>query len=291
MKKLLTMTLIFAMMLTTFAFAAEEKDVADKGYAREFGTVSEVAGEGKTSQILVESENAENENVKKVYLYTEGVNVIDLKTGEFVKDHKFEKGEKIEYFYKNNTPMMMSYPGKMTPGFIAINVEDAKYSIDVDYFDKEGHGISNRLKINVNDKTPIENMMGETVEESKGVADMDLLVLYTVATRSLPPITNPDKIVVLSTAELELKDYKVEDKDAYYMRKYYEAEGAKVEWNEEDNTTTITLGEKSVKIKNGEGVLVVGEEEMKMDGFTVEKDVSLIGKKDVEKINEYLMEK
>lgn len=288
MKKILTMTLIFAMMITTFVFA-EEKDV-DKGYAREFGKVSEVTGEDKSAQILVENENAENESMKKVYLYTTGANVIDLKTGEFVKDYKFEKGEEIEYFYQKNTPMMMSYPGKMTPGFIAVNVEDAKYSIDVDYFDKEGRGVSNRLKINVNDKTPIENMMGETVEESKGVADMDLLVLYTVATRSLPPITNPDKIVVLSTAELELKDFKVENKDAYYMRKYYEAEGAKVEWNKEDNTTTITLGEKSVKIKNGEGVLVAGEE-IKMDGFVVEDGVSVIEKKDVEKINEYLMGK
>lgn len=177
---------------------AEDEEMNDEVIAREgfsmaFGKIQEVFHEDKYYQILVANESTE-EDIEEIYLYIGETPIIDLETGEFVIDYELKKGEKIQYFIKNNTPIMESYPPKTNPNFIGINIEEGEYSLDVDRFNKKGHGISNRLDLNLSDGLTAEDMEGKEVED---FLNKDLAVLYTIATRSIPPIAAPDKIIVL----------------------------------------------------------------------------------------------
>ncbi|MDO5040607.1 MAG: stalk domain-containing protein [Peptoniphilus sp.] len=287
MKKLFIYTLAFLLVIGNVVMAKEEP-VDLKGYEGFYGKVEELADDGDHPQILVANEEGEDKGFEKLYLYTEGVLVLDLKTGEFVEDYKFEKGEMIQYFFRKDTPVLQSLPAKLTPGIIAVNLEDGKYSLDVDTFDKDGHGPGNRLVINVAEDTVAENLKGERVED---FLEKDLLVLYTVATRSLPPITNPDKIIVLEdeTKTVDLMDYKAEGEKGFFLRKYYEALGAKVEWNDEEKSTKISLNDKFVDLLNMQGLLTIEDMVIEMKGFSVQDGVSYIPQEYVEKINDFLM--
>lgn len=285
-------TSIFALALVfllSFGTAAMAKD-KDKpvGYEMYYGKVEEFTEKPGNRQILVKNELSGKEWIEQASLYTKEVPVIDLNTGKFTKDYKFKSGELIQFFFKKNTPVLQSLPPKLTPDFIGINAKDGKYSLDVDYFDKEGHGISNRLKINVYKDTAAENLKGES---EKDILDNDLAVLYTVATRSLPPITNPDKIIVLNTKAntVDMMDYKAEGKDGILLRKYYSALGAKIEWNQAERSTQISINNKSVNILNKNSWLTIEDVVTKIDGFTAENGVSIIPEKYVEKINNYLL--
>ena len=92
-------------------------------------------------------------------------------------------------------------------------------------------------------------------KEVKDFSNKELIVLYTEATTSLPPIATPDKIVVLES--VDLATYKEGSDKGVYLRKYYEAVGAKVEWNQADKSTKISLNDKSVSLKNMSGELYI----------------------------------
>ena len=279
MKKLSALVLALVLVMGTTVMAKDEP----LGYGMYYGTVEELADEGDYKQILVANEETQD-GLDKLYLYTKDVTVIDLKTGEIVEGHEFKVGEKVQYFYREDTPVMQSLPAKMTPSVIAINAEDGEYSIDVDYFDKDGHGISNRLDINVTNDTKVVDLKGETATTD---LEEEIIALYTVSTKSLPPMANVEKVIVLeSRGTVDLEDYKTEE--GYYLRKYYEAKGAKVEWNQDEMSTTITLNDKSILIKNMESILIMDEKEYEMDDFTVIDGTSYITKDDITKIDEYL---
>ena len=283
MKKFFTYAFVFLLSVTCLAFA---KTNELKGYVGYFGTIEDVNKDGKYSEILVKNEDTEDKGMEKLYLYTEGVPVVDLKTGELVKDYKFKKNEKIQYFFRKDTPVLQSYPAKLTPGFIGVNVEKAKDSLEVDTFDKNGRGASERLVVDFSDKSFGINMKGEKVKDLK---DKDLAVLYTVATASLPPITNPDKIFVIDTVKsVDMEDFKVEGK-GYYLRSYYEALDADVNWDKDTKCTKISLNDKFIEIDNTKSVLKINGKETSMKDFKVEKGVSYIGEEYIKMIDDYLM--
>ena len=182
----------------------------------------------------------------------------------------------------------MSYPGQMTPNFIGVNVEGGKYFLDVDYFNKEGKGISNRLELNLTDKDMAKNLKGEEV---KDFLEKDLAVLYTVATRSLPPIARPEKIIVLNIPKkvVDLMDYKADGDRGYLLRAYYEDLGAQVSWDNKEKITTISLADKSIKIYNKESKLEINKEVETMKDFSIVDGVSYIQEAYINKINDYLL--
>lgn len=285
MKKILFFSMALVLMFSSLALAKGEKPVK---FAMDFAKVEDVNEKDGSSQILVASDSDSETALDKVYLFASKVPVIDLKTGELVENYKFKKGEKIQYFYREDTPMLMSYPGQMTPNFIGVNVEGGKYFLDVDYFNKEGKGISNRLELNLTDKDMAKNLKGEEV---KDFLEKDLAVLYTVATRSLPPIARPEKIIVLNIPKkvVDLMDYKADGDRGYLLRAYYEDLGAQVSWDNEEKITTISLGDKQIKIYNKESKLEINKEVETMKDFSIVDGVSYIQEAYINKINDYLL--
>ena len=305
MKRILSITLALVMVFTSLSFAkeSEEKPMTMK-YEMKFATITNVP-DGDYEGILVENDMDKGDmGEKEVFLYVK-TRVVDLKTGEFVKDYKFKKGEKIQYFYRADTPMMLSLPAQMTPDVIGVNVDESKFSMDVDYFDKDGHGISNRLDLNLGEEVKAKNFAGE---EEKDFLPSELLVLYTIATRSLPPIAAPEKIEILNTkgiADEEKTDEKKTDEskvpdekdvlkayertpDTYYLRKALEGLGAEVNWIRDTNTTEITKADKKVVIYNENKEMQIDDMVIEMKDFKIENKITYIGREDLVKILEHL---
>lgn len=285
MKKILFFSMALVLMFSSLALAKEEP----VKFAMDFAKVEEVNDKDESSKILVASDSDSETALDKVYLFTKDVPVMDLKTGELVENYKFKKGEEIQYFYREDTPMLMSYPGQMTPNFIGVNVKDSKYSLDVDYFNKEGKGLSNRLELNLTDEDMAKNLKGEEV---KDFLEKDLAVIYTLATRSLPPIARPEKIIVLNIPKkvVDLMDYKDEGNKGYLLRAYYEDLGAQVSWEKSDDITTISLADRSIKIYNKDAKLEINKKVETMEGFSIVDGVSYIQEEDINKINKFLFE-
>lgn len=285
MKKILFFSMALVLMFSSLVLAKEEKPVK---FAMDFAKVEEVNDKDESSKILVASLTDSETALDKGYLFTKDVPVMDLKTGKLIENYKFKKGEEIQYFYREDTPMLMSYPGQMTPDFIGVNVEGGKYSLDVDYFNKEGKGLSNRLELNLTDEDMAKNLKGEEV---KDFLEKDLAVLYTVATRSLPPIARPEKIIVLDIPKkvVDLMGYKADDGKGFLLRAYYEDLGAQVTWEKADDTTTITLANKSIKIYNKDAKLEINKKLETMKDFSIVDGVSYIKEAYINKINDYLL--
>lgn len=170
-----------------------QDELPEEGTFVIFGTVEEVTGEDGNHQILVKNDETGGE-LEEVFFYTDKTPVMDLKTGEIVEEYVFEPGEKVQVFVKNNEPMMQSLPPKTNPELIAIHVEDGEYSIEVDRFSEKGRGISDRLEINLEGDYQVVDLDGV---EQEDFLEQDIAVLYTVSTKSLPPIATPEKIIIL----------------------------------------------------------------------------------------------
>ena len=263
-------------------------------YEMKFATITNVP-DGDYEGILVENDMDKGDmGEKEMFLYVK-TRVVDLKTGEFVKDYKFKKGEKIQYFYRADTPMMLSLPAQMTPDVIGVNVDESKFSMDVDYFDKDGHGIGNRLDLNLGEEVKAKNFAGE---EEKDFLPSELLVLYTIATRSLPPIATPEKIEILKRGNIYNDSDKADEKDilkayektadTYYLRKALEGLGAEVNWIRDTNTTEITKADKKVVIYNDRKEMQIDDMLIEMKDFNIEDKTSYIGREDLVKILEHL---
>ena len=305
MKRILSITLALVMVFTSLSFAkeSEEKPMTMK-YEMKFATITNVP-DGDYEGILVENDMDKGDmGEKEMFLYVK-TRVVDLKTGEFVEGYKFKKGEKIQYFYRADTPMMLSLPAQMTPDVIGVNVDESKFSMDVDYFDKDGHGIGNRLDLNLGEEVKAKNFAGE---EEKDFLPSELLVLYTIATRSLPPIAAPEKIEILNTkgiADEEKTDEKKTDEskvpdekgilkayektaDTYYLRKALEGLGAEVNWIRDTNTTEITKADKKVIIYNDRKEMQIDDMVIEMKDFKIENKITYMGREDIERILEHL---
>lgn len=281
MKRLIAMALAFVLTIGTISFAKENKEAI--GYERVFGKVTEVLGEKEETEVLVQNEDQEK-SMEELYLYTAKVPVLDLKTGKFVENYKFKKGDMIEYFYKKDTPIMQSLPAKLNPDFIAINAEVGEFSVDVDHFNEKGRGVSNRVEINLAVKMNVTDLNGKEVGKFE---EGDYAVIYTIATASLPPIATPEKIIALDAKASDSKD----GEKNIALRKHYEELGAKVEWNGETKTIKISSNDKSVEIDVNRKELTIEERVLKMEGFKILEGSSLVPEQFINKIDNYLLNK
>lgn len=285
MKRLIAMALAFVLTIGTISFAKENKEAV--GYERVFGKVTEVLGEKEETEVLVQNEDQEK-SMEELYLYTAKVPVLDLKTGKFVENYKFKKGDMIEYFYKKDTPIMQSLPAKLNPDFIAINAEDGEFSVDVDHFNEKGRGVSNRVEINLAVKMNVTDLNGKEVGKFQ---EGDYAVIYKIATASLPPIATPEKIFALDAKVDASKDVKTDGEKNIYLRKHYEELGAKVEWNGETRTIKISSKDKSVEIDVNRKELTIEERVLKMEGFKIYEGSSLVPEQFIKRIDNYLLNK
>lgn len=155
--------------------------------------------EKNNTSILVKGENSDNVQMMQeeiMFHLGEGTLLISHDTMEIVKREKLEEGMEISAFFKENTPMTLSIPPQTTPEAIVIHDNEEDGFIKLAHFNNELEDINNELKLNISEETILVNSKGEKVEISD-LEDSDLMVFYTVSTRSIPAQTSPEKVIVL----------------------------------------------------------------------------------------------
>ena len=195
------------------------------GFANQTGIVTEIG-----DMIHVK----EGENEFDVVL-TDDTLIYNQK-GEKLTKETIQKDTKISVFADGNKPMLLVYPPRYTPEVVVVIDEEDFTSVAVDRFVKmedDSYLSSGRTLVmhhNAEVKTVDEN--GEAFTgELEGRA---LAVFYTAATKSLPPQTTPELVIVLDEekqAEIGAVDF-----DTIYHRVV--VNGKEIQVDTDDATVT-----------------------------------------------------
>ena len=117
--------------------------------------------------------------------------VADFNT--FILGEAPQVGDIITGHYLMDAPMAMIYPPQYN---VSVIVNGDFLGVTVDRFDDELLSYGGNLQLNIGDDTVITLQNGEPIG-AEYIAHRKLVVVYSITTRSLPPITTPEKIIVL----------------------------------------------------------------------------------------------
>lgn len=112
---------------------------------------------------------------------------------QIIDNRQLRAGFRVAAFYDGNLPVPLIFP----PQYMAqiITVLGRNEQIMLNYFDNNLTATDMSLQLNVGRNTVVHTINGQNVNCRLG--NQTLLVYYTVTTRSIPPQTTPDRIVVL----------------------------------------------------------------------------------------------
>ena len=106
-------------------------------------------------------------------------------------------GDDIKVFYNSKAPMIMIYPPQITAEFIALNFDEAKFITIARFYEKFVDS-RNSLRLNISDTAEIIYQDGKKFEgEISELAGRKIIVIYSATTRSIPPQTSPETIIVM----------------------------------------------------------------------------------------------
>lgn len=201
MKKIITILLAVVIVagsaVTTYSAVAnnqepvvannqeEEKTVFDSisGIVKEVNESG--TGQEKVTNVTIEESNG---NPANIIIRASAFNILGNATSDI------KKNDKIVGYYDTTQPMIMIYPPQYNVAAYAVNLPDS-HTIKVDLFNDELVSSDNMLKLNMDDKVKIYAQDGSVYKDS--IEGKELVVLYTVSTRSIPAQTTPEKIIVL----------------------------------------------------------------------------------------------
>ncbi len=103
------------------------------------------------------------------------------------------RGMRVAAFYDTNLPVPAIYPPRYQAEIVTMLWRNQ--SVKLSYFDESLLATDRSLQLNLNSQVKITTANGQSYSCSPGNAY--LLVYYTITTRSLPPVTTPQRIVVL----------------------------------------------------------------------------------------------
>ena len=111
----------------------------------------------------------------------------------FVLGEMPEVGDTITGYYLLDMPMAMIYPPQYN---VSVIVNGNFLGVHVDRFGDDLLSYDGNLQLNIGDDTEIFLQDGEPIG-AEYLAHRKLVVVYSISTRSIPPITTPEKIIVL----------------------------------------------------------------------------------------------
>lgn len=175
----------------------QQESIVSQAYTRVGGKISAIHSKNR---IAIDDPQGPH------IILTRYAKVLDLATGEWVENYAFQEGEEVIAFVRHDTPQTMSMPPQTAAQVIAVHPR-SKYSIDMDYYNVKGEGYSRRLVVNRWPATAVDNN-GHVVDAK---AAGQKIVLYRISTRSLPPQTNPEKVIVWKDSAEEMDQVKQQD--------------------------------------------------------------------------------
>ena len=242
-------------------------------YVKFEGKITEINHNDNRFSIKVMSDETDPYN-GKVFHINENVILLNDKTKDFLSQDTLKKGDTVTGYYDKNTIMTLSLPPQITPNVIVVNENEGPLSIKVDKFNKELVSSDNQLKINPSEDTIIVDKDGNKMEK-EDILDRDLIVFYTISTRSIPAQTTPEKIIVMDKEDEVVDKFEIKildkmiieekeitlDKFIYKnekgvvmipLRQIAETLEYKVTWNNEARAAELTKGAQWTSVKIGE---------------------------------------
>lgn len=252
-----------------------KEEVAENEYFKFEGKIEKINKDEKSFSILVKVNDEDEYGM--VFYIGEKVALVSDKTQDFIDKDSLKEGMSIVAFYNKNTPMTLSLPGQLTPDVLVVKENEEPVSIHVDKFNKELISSDKRLKLNLDDKVVIVDEDGKILED-RNLEDKDLIVFYTVSTKSIPAQTIPEKVIVMAEDKVEedveqaseikvldkmninekevtLTNLAYKNKDGVIMiplRQIAEILGYEVKWNNETQSAELTKGAQWTNVKVGE---------------------------------------
>lgn len=110
-----------------------------------------------------------------------------------INSRMLRRGMRIAAFYDSTLPVPLIFPPQYNA--VLVTVLGRNEQIALNYFDGNLLAGDNSLQLNVGRNTVVRTLNGQTF--SCNLGERMLLVYYTTTTRSIPPQTTPEKIVVL----------------------------------------------------------------------------------------------
>lgn len=187
------------------AQSEEESIVKPKdtsNFIKTSGIITDVVKQDETITLTVETEEKEPQTT--ILKLTEDTLIFNSGTTKALKKETFKKGQKVAAYYGKNKPMLAIYPPQISPELVIVHDAEKFGNVKVSKFDNKLVSLDNDLKLNIGKETIIINGKGEKLDQ-KDITGKELVVFYTVSTRSIPAQTTPSKIVAIdySSAEME----------------------------------------------------------------------------------------
>lgn len=313
-KKILVATAVSTALLSMTAIAGESNEVAAsklvnatdtstesnkneeakevKEYGIVSGKVSSIKDVGDYTRIEIT-----NDDMGMVF-NVEDAKVIDQSTSTYKNISDIQVGMEITAVLPNNSPMTMSLPPQTSSAKLFVINSEAG-SVDLSVYNEELTNAENTLKLNVGEDTIINDIRGSKKEfTEKDLENKELLVLYSVATRSIPAQTNPEMVVILTVDEeveepnetQSTEDTKTETKEVpaeeveetkeiknVTLRSECEALGYTVKWTSNDEAVIIEKDGMTAEIKLGSDKVKVNNEEKTIaNAPSLDKDTMVI---------------
>ena len=178
----------------------EEKDTSN--FIKTSGIITNIVKQDETVTLTVESEDKEPQI--SILKLTDETLVFNSGTSKALKKETFKKGQKVDAYYGKNKPMIMIYPPQISPELVIVNDTEKFGNVKVSKFDNKLVSLDNDLKLNIGKETTIVNEKGEKLDQ-KGITEKELVVFYTVSTRSIPAQTTPSKIIAIDYSDSEMQ--------------------------------------------------------------------------------------
>jgi len=243
------LSLIALLSATAFAQAGQTPDstvLGDAEYMTVEGIVTDVIDEKDSYTIKIS-----NDDMGMVFIVQEGTFVFDQKTNKFLKTSDIKKDMELVAIVSKNAPMTMSIPPQ-TAGAIGFVVKNSVGAVNVSVYNDELMNAENTLKLNIGNQTIIADVTGNTEYTADSLKGSECLVLYTIATASIPPQTPPEFVMILNTADQLNGDSAVIVKAEYTeLRVLAEAKGYKVTWASNQKPIVLTKNDMTVEITIG----------------------------------------
>lgn len=112
---------------------------------------------------------------------------------QVVDSRRLRPGMQVAAFYDSSLPVPLIFPPQYRAQLVAVPGRNEQ--IMLNYFDRNLLAGDASLQLNIGRNTVIETLNGQSV--NCPVSGRMLLVFYTATTRSIPPQTTPERIVVL----------------------------------------------------------------------------------------------
>jgi hypothetical protein len=179
---------------------SDDAKIEATNFVKGSGIITNVEEKKDTVTLTVETTGKE----PQITFYTVTSETMIYNSGSTKKMEKaeFQKGQQIDAYYGKDKPMLMIYPPQISPELVVVHDAKTFGSVKVGKFDEELRSLDNKLNLKVDSKTTFENTEGEKIER-QDLSGKELIVFYTVATKSIPAQTAPTKVVAISPEKAE----------------------------------------------------------------------------------------